>query len=107
MLITNSTLHATKAEANADLIGERIIETASGDLAIAGTRQIGNSSEVMLQFISASYLVEEQVSYGASGAQTGKDIELAGDGGFVVLGTNSYGGSSIISLMKTSASGEI
>ena len=107
LLITSSTLHATISAPNTDLIGERIIETASGNLAIAGTRQVGNNSEIMLQFISASYLEEEQVSYGASGAQTGKDIKLARDGGFVVLGTNSYGGSSIISLMKTSASGEI
>jgi len=107
LLITNSTLHATKAEQNTDLIGERIIETASGDLAIAGTRRVGNNSEVLLQFASASYQMEEQVSFGASGAQTGKDIELADDGGYVVLGTNAYGGSSIIALMKTSASGDI
>jgi hypothetical protein len=107
LLITNSTLKATISEQNTDLIGQRIIETSSGDLAIAGTRRLGNNSEVMLQFVSASYGVEEQVTYGASGAQTGKDIELADDSGFVVLGTNSYGGSSIISLMKTSASGDI
>jgi len=107
LLITNSTLNATKAEQNTDLIGERIIETASGDLAIAGTRRVGNNSEVLLQFASASYQMEEQVSFGASGAQTGKDIELADDGGYVVLGTNAYGGSSIIALMKTSASGDI
>jgi hypothetical protein len=61
----------------------------------------------MLQFVSSSYGVQEQVTYGASGAQTGKDIELTNDSGFVVLGTNSYEGSSIISLMKTSASGDI
>lgn len=107
MLITNSTLNATISVANTDLIGERIIETTSGDLAIAGTRQAGNSSEVLLQFVSASYQEEELVTYGASGAQSGEDIALTSDGGFVILGTNSYGESSIISLMKTSASGEL
>jgi len=61
----------------------------------------------LLQFVSASYQPEELVTYGASGAQTGQDIELANDDGFVVLGTNSYAGSSIISLMKTSQSGGI
>jgi hypothetical protein len=107
LLITNTSLNATISEQNVDLIGERIIETASGDLAITGTRSVAGNSEIFLQFVSDSYQVEELVSYGASGAQMGKDIELAEDGGFVMLGTNSLGGSSIISLMKTSASGEI
>ena len=107
LLITSTSLHATISEQNADLIGERMIETASGDLAITGTRRVGNNSEVLLQFVSASYQPEKLVTYGASGAQTGQDIELANDDGFVVLGTNSYSGNSIISLMKTSESGGI
>ena len=107
LLITNTSLNATISGQDADLIGKRIIETVSGDLAITGTRSVGSNSEILLQFVSASYQAGELVSYGASGAQTGQDIELARDGGFVMLGTNSYGGSSIISLMKTSASGEI
>ncbi len=107
LLITNTSLNATISEQNVDLKGERIIETASGDLAITGTRSVAGNSEIFLQFVSNSYQVEELVSFGASGAQLGKDIELAEDGGFVMLGTNSLGGGSIISLMKTSASGEI
>jgi len=107
LLITNTSLNATISGQDADLIGKRIIETVSGDLAITGTRSVGSNSEILLQFVSASYQAGELVSYGASGAQTGQDIELARDGGFVMLGTNSYGESSIISLMKTSASGEI
>ncbi len=51
--------------------------------------------------------MEELVTYGASGAQTGADIGLANDDGYVILGANSYGGNSIISLMKTSPSGGI
>jgi len=107
LLITNTSLNATISGQDADLIGKRIIETASGDLAITGTRSVGSDSEILLQFVSASYQAGELVSFGASGAQTGQDIELARDGGFVMLGTNSYGASSIISLLKTSASGEI
>jgi len=107
LLITSSSLLATVSEGNASLFGTKVIETASGDLAIAGTRRVGNNSEVLMQFVSASYRIEEQVSFGASGAQTGQDIELDRDGGFVVLGTNSYGDNSIISLMKTNEKGEI
>jgi len=107
LLITNSTLNAAISEEGADLIAERIIGTASGDLVITGTRSVDNISEVLLQFVSASYQIEDAVSFGATGSQTGKDIELADDGGFVVLGTNSDGGSSVISLLKTNSRGDI
>lgn len=107
LLITSSSLLATISEENRDLIGRRVVKTVAGNLAIAGTRRMGVNSEILLQFVSSSYQEEEQVSYGASGAQTGTDIELSDDGGFVILGTNSYGESSMISLMKTSATGDI
>lgn len=106
LLIRNSSLHATISAPRTDFIGERMIETASGDLAIAGTRKIQNTSEILLQLVNSSYQPGEVVSFGAAGNQTGKDIELAGDGGIVVLGTNAHEGSSIISLIKTNAKGE-
>ena len=107
LLITNSRLNANIGSRGSDLIGEKIIKTSSGGLAIVGTAQSGTDSEVMLQFLSSSYVVGEQVLYGASGAQTGQDLELSDDDGLMVLGTNSAGGSSIISLMKTNERGEI
>jgi len=107
LLITNSSLYATISEPNTDLEGERIIRDASGDLVVAGTRKTGTNDEILLQFVSSFYLAEKQVVFGASGAQTGKDIELADDGGLVVLGNNADGGSGIISLIKTNASGEL
>ena len=107
LIITSSSLNAIISEENTDLVGVKIIETSTHELAIAGTRRVGNNSEVLLQFISSSYQSEEQVFFGASGTQTGKDIELTDDGGYVILGTNSYEGSGVISLMKTSARGDI
>ena len=106
MFIRNSTVHATISESGTDLIGERIIDTGRG-LVIAGTRRDGSNEEILMQFVSSSYQEEEAIGFGASGAQTGKDIERTGDGGFVILGTNDHGGSSIISLMKTNANGEL
>jgi len=103
---TNSAVRATISEPGADLMGERIIKTASTGMVIAGTRRTGSNQEILMQFVSSSYQAGESVGFGASGSQTGKDIELTGDGGFVVLGTNAYGESSIISLMKTDANGE-
>jgi len=107
LLIINSSLLATISEGNTDLIGKKMIKTVKGGFAIVGTRATGENSEVLLQFVSSTIQVGDQVSFGASGAQTGSDIELTSDGGYIVLGTNRYGESSIISLMKTSATGDI
>jgi hypothetical protein len=107
LLIKNSTLLATISERNTDLTGKKMVQSAGGNLAITGTRSAGQDSNVLLQFISSSFQIGDQVSYGASGVQTGSDIEITRDGGYVLLGTNSYGESSIISLMKTSATGDI
>jgi hypothetical protein len=107
LLITNSTLNATISEVNADLRGERMTKTSAGGLAITGTRRADNNDEILLQLVSSSYQVEMPVSFGAFGSQTGKDIELTDDGGFVVLGTNSEGVSSTISLLKTNSNGLI
>jgi len=107
LLITNSSLYATISAPNTDYIGQRFIQTPIGGLAIAGTRRIGNNSEILLQFVNSSYQMGEGISFGAFGDQTGKDIKRTNDGGFVILGTNNSGGSSIISLLKTSATGDI
>jgi len=107
LLITNSSLLATISEGNTDLTGKRMIKTLKGGLAIVGTRAAGENSDILLQFVSSTMQVGDGVSFGASGAQTGSDIELTGDGGFIVLGTNRFGESSIISLIKTGATGDI
>lgn len=107
LLITSSTLLATVSGGNEVLTGEKVIKTASRDLAIIGTRQVNSGREILLQFVSGSHQVEEQVTFGGSGAQSAKDIELSRDGGFVVLGTNMNGGNGLISLLKTNAAGDI
>lgn len=107
LLIRSSELLATISDGNAVLTGEKFIETASGKLAIVGTRQVNSNREILLQFVSASHQVEEQVTFGGTGAQTGKDIELSNDGGLVILGTNTNGGNAMISLLKTNAGGDI
>lgn len=80
MLITNSTEHATISSPDTDLIGERIIKTATSDLVITGSRWSGENSEIMLQFVTSSYRAEGETGFGASWVQTCKDIELADDG---------------------------
>ncbi len=107
LLISGLTLLATISDGNTVLWGKKVIETSSGKLVIIGTRQVNSNPEILMQFLSATHQVEEQVTFGAAGAQTGTDIERSTDGGFVVLGTNSDGGNRMISLLKTNAAGDL
>jgi hypothetical protein len=107
LLVTSSILHTTISDGPAALSGRKVIETPSGKLVILGTREVNSNPEILMQFVSATHQAEEQLTFGAAGAQTGTDIELSRDGGFVLLGTNSDGVNGIISLLKTNAAGDI
>jgi hypothetical protein len=107
LLITSSSLLTTISDSHTVLSGRKVIETPSGKLVILGTREEDANPEILMQFVSATHQAEEQLTFGAAGAQTGTDIELSGDGGFVLLGTNSDGINGMISLLKTNAAGDI
>ena len=107
LFITNTELLATISESNVDLIGKRMIKTADGRYAIVGTRISGGSSNIFLQFLSSGLTVAEQVSFGASGVQEGSDIDIGSDRRILLLGTNSFGTNSLISLIKTSETGDL
>ena len=72
-----------------------------------GTRQSNGTQDIFLQFLTSDYTVSERIIFGATGSQTGADIDLADDGGLVLLGTNSDGESGMISLIKTSDTGDL
>lgn len=98
---------ATKADSNVDLLGERMIRTADRRFAIVGTRVEGGNGLIFLQFLSSGYAMQEYLSFGASGVQAGKDIDVGTDRGIVLLGTNSVGSSNVLSLIKTSETGDL
>jgi len=105
--ITKSLQLATISQSNTDLTGRRFVKTEDGRYAIVGTRRVSGSIEIFLQFLTSDYLVSGNVAFGASGTQTGADIEIAEDGGIVLLGTNGYKKHSMISLIKTSDTGDL
>ena len=107
LLITGSSLLTTISDGQAVLSGRKVIESSSGKLVILGTREVNSNPEILMQFVSASHQAEELLTFGAAGAQTGTDIELSRDGGYVLLGTNSDGVNRMISLLKTNAAGDI
>jgi hypothetical protein len=104
--ITKSLQLATISQSNTDLTGRRFVKTDDG-YAIVGTRRVSGSSEIFLQFLTSDYLVSGNVAFGSSGTQTGADIEISEDGGLVILGTNGYDKHSMISLIKTSDTGDL
>ena len=107
LLITGSSLLTTISDDQAVLSGRKVIESSSGKLVILGTREVNSNPEILMQFVSASHQAEELLTFGAAGAQTGTDIEISRDGGYVLLGTNSDGVNGMISLLKTNAAGDI
>ena len=107
LLITGSSLLTTISDDQAALSGRKVIESSSGKLVILGTREVNSNPEILMQYVSASHQAEELLTFGAAGAQTGADIELSRDGGYVLLGTNSDGVNRMISLLKTNAAGDI
>ena len=107
LFITRSVLLATISEGNMDMIGERFVKTADGRYAIVGTRRSGGTKDIFLQFLTSEYLASGRIIYGASGNQSGADIDLPDDGGIVILGTTSFEDNSMISLIKTSDTGDL
>jgi len=107
LLIESSTLITTIAESNMDLIANRFVITPDGRYAIIGTRQSNGTHDIFLQFLTSEHTVSGRIIFGATGSQTGADIDLSHDGGLILLGTNSDGESSLISLIKTSDTGDL
>ena len=89
------------------MIGKRFVKTADGRYAIIGTRRSGGTQDIFLQFLSSDHLDDGRIIYGAAGNQAGVDIDLPDDGGILLLGTSSVGEGSLISLIKTSNTGDL
>lgn len=106
-IITKSSLVATIDETNSDLFAERIVKTEDGRFAIVGTRQSNGNKDIFLQFLQPDYQKTERLIYGSAGNQSGADIDLPSEGGLIMLGTNEYGPSSMISLIRTGEVGEL
>ena len=106
-LITSSVLRATTSEGNMDMIGERFVKTEDGRYAIVGTRRGGGNSDIFLQFLTSEKIESGRIIFGTTGEQSGADIGLPDDGGIVILGTSKYEDNSMISLIRTTNTGDL
>jgi len=107
LFVTSSELVATIGGPNGDLLGQRMIQTPDGGYAIVGTQETGVDTHMFLQILSSGFSVGSPISYGSSGVQAGRDIDVDADGGLVMLGINRFETNSIISLIKTSETGDL
>ncbi|MEN8156675.1 MAG: hypothetical protein ABFS10_06980 [Bacteroidota bacterium] len=109
LLITGGSLVTDHpiSEINADLVAKRFIKSSEGRIAMVGTRSAEGGSDIFLQFIAPDFRLADRILFGASGAQSGADIELPADGGLLILGTNGTKKSSMISLIRTGDNGEL
>jgi len=90
-----------------DMIGERFVKTEDGRYAIVGTRRGGGNSDIFLQFLTSEKIESGRIIFGTTGEQSGADIGLPDDGGIVILGTSKYEDNSMISLIRTTNTGDL
>ena len=107
LLITKSEQVATIPASNTDLIGERFLKTDDGRYAIVGTRSAGAAQDIFLQFLGSDHAASGRIIFGGAGNQSGADIALPGEGGIVLLGTSNFEENSMISMIKTSDTGDL
>lgn len=103
--VTSKQLLTTISESGADLIGKRVVKTEDDRFAIIGTRQEMGERQIFMQFMTRDYEPTDRLLYGTTGNQYGADIELAEDGGLVILGTTGHEENSMITLIKTDDTG--
>lgn len=97
---------ATIRSDSEDLTGERFVMTAPGSFAIIGSSGYDNNYDILLQFVEQG-IPSGRFYFGETGNQTGAGILVSDDGGLVFVGTNTYEGNSMISLVKTNINGEL
>lgn len=84
-----------------------VVQLSNGNLAMLSTKIIPGDKNMFLFILdSGATLLGEPIEFGGSGDQEGVKL-LAVEDGLLILGTNTYEGNSVISLIKTDNQGNI
>lgn len=91
------------------ITGNAICALSDGNYSIIGTIEITGNEDIYLTKVDANgnELWSEYKSFGKTGSQRGVAIQEANDGGFIILGTNSFDNNSMITLLKTKPDGSL
>lgn len=107
-LFTNVRKLVTISDPAADLTGEDCVINSLGEIAIIGTRESNENRKIILEILDGEGdRVMDPKLFGGSGNQSGKAIDVTVDGGLIFSGSNSQGGNSLITLVKTDARGDL
>jgi hypothetical protein len=82
--------------------------TNDGNIIITGTQELSPRNHAI--FLLKTDSNGNQLflrTYGGSGRQNGKAVDIADDGGYVIAGSNELDGNSMITLIKTKPGGEL
>lgn len=101
------TLWTKTIETSSGTIGKSIQETTDKGFIFTGTSgKPGNKDICLVKFLSDGTIDFTKYFGEIGGEENGNTVKQTTDGGFVIAGTNSYEGPSMITLIKTNAKGE-
>lgn len=104
--ITASGQSATIWANGADIRGEDCILNSEGNIAVFGTTTVNENRDMYLVVLDGEgAFIDDPREYGELGNQSGYAIDVAPDGGLILVGSSTLEGNSLISLMKTDAGG--
>lgn len=89
-------------------IAEGMKVTPDGNYVITGTQELSDENHVI--FLLKTDPEGNPIfleTYGGSGRQRGKSVDLAPDGGYIITGSNETGGVTLITLIRTNADGKL
>lgn len=93
---------------NADLLGSKVRIIDQNTFAVIGTRIETGNDDMLLLLVDGDGNEIDRSMYGDEGFQIGEGIDLtSGDNGLILIGTNGSEDNSMISLLKTDASGKL
>jgi hypothetical protein len=82
--------------------------TNEGNFVITGTKEVSpNNHDIFLLKTDGNGNEIFFKTFGGTGHQRGAAIDITADGGFVITGSNETGGNSMITLIKTTPSGDL
>jgi hypothetical protein len=89
-------------------VAECMKVTPDGNYVITGTQELSDENHVI--FLLKTDPEGNPIffeTYGGSGRQRGKAVDIASDGGYIITGSNESGGVTLITLIKTNADGKL
>ena len=91
----------------AEIYGNSICSLSTGGYAIIGSTITAGNEDIYLLITDSQGNVVNSNTFGGTGSQVGLQIQQTSDGGFIILGLNTFDNNSMITLIKTKPDGSL